>query len=424
MTGPGRPRSGAPASSISFASPILPGMDLETYCDRLAKLAVEIGANVQHDQIVALTYSPGMEQLARAIARRSYERGARFVDPFVFDGEIKRIRLETAREETLDFVPDWWGRRVLAIGESNAARIGILPVPEPGTLSGVDPVRAGKDHLPFLKESPVLINNRSTNWTIVPFPTQAWAQKVHPELQPAEALTRLIDELAHILRLDEDDPTQAWKQRGDELISVANRLTEHRFDAVRFSGPGTDLKVGLFPGSNWLAARMTSVIGIEHHANLPSEEMFTTPDPTRADGTVTATKPLDVAGTVIEGLRVTFENGAVTNIEADSGADILQARAAKDEGARRLGEVALVDKKGRIAESGDVFFNTLLDENAASHIALGNAYRNGVDEAHWDDINTSRIHIDFMIGSPAVDVFGLDADGNETPVLGGGDWQI
>jgi aminopeptidase len=399
-------------------------MDLETYCDRLAKLAVEIGANVQDDQIVALTYSPGMEPLARAIARRSYERGARFVDPLVFDGHIKRIRLESAREDTLEFVPDWWGARILALGENNAARIAIAPTPDPGVLAGADPARAAKDDLPFVKESVTLIKDRSTNWTIVPFPTSGWAEKVHPDFSPEEALQKLTDQLAHILRLNDADPSAAWQSRGDELIGIATRLTDRHFDALQFRGPGTDLKVGLLPSSKFVAARMENANGVEHYANLPSEEIFTTPDPTRTEGTVTATKPLDVAGTVIEGLRVRFDGGRAVEIEADSGADVLRGRASKDEGAARLGEVALVDRAGRIAESGSVFFNTLLDENAASHIALGNAYRDAVGEGDWDRINDSQIHIDFMIGSPEVDVFGLDADGNETPVLVGGDWKI
>jgi aminopeptidase len=399
-------------------------MDFDTYCDRLAKLAVEIGANVQHDQIVAITYSPGMEPLAHAIARRSYERGARFVDPFIFDGNLKRIRLDAAREDTLEFVPEWWGQRVLALGESNAARISIAPTPDPGVLEGADPARAGKDDLPFVKEAVTLIKERTTNWTIVPYPTPGWAKKVHAELPPAEALQKLTDQLAHILRLDEDDPSAAWESRGNELGAVAKRLTERQFDSLHFRGPGTDLKVGLFPTSKFVAARMANAVGIEHYANLPSEEVFTTPDPTRTEGTVTATKPLDISGTVIEGLKVRFEGGRAVQIDADSGADVLRGRVAKDAGAAQLGEVALVDKAGRIAESGSVFFNTLLDENAASHIALGNAYRDAVAESEWERINDSQIHIDFMIGSPKVDVFGLDADGNETPVLVGGGWQI
>jgi aminopeptidase len=399
-------------------------MDAETYADRLAALAVEVGANVQDDQIVAVTYAPGMEPLAHAIAEKAYRRGARFVDPFVFDGEIKRIRLEHAREQTLEFVPDWWGKRMLALGEARAARIAITPTPDPGVLEGIDPARAGKDNLPFLRETPILIKDRSTNWSIVPYPTPGWAAKVHPDVEPDEAVARLRDQLAHVLRLDEPDPAAAWKARGDELVGVAGRLTERRFDALRFRGPGTDLSVGLFPGSIWMAARLNTAWGLEHYANLPSEETFTTPDPARVEGTVTATMPLDVSGAVIEGLRVRFEGGRAVQIDADTGADVLRGRAAKDEGAARLGEVALVDKAGRIAESGSVFFNTLLDENAASHIALGNAYRNTVDKRHWDEINESQIHIDFMIGSPEVVVWGVTTDGTEVPVLAGGDWQV
>jgi aminopeptidase len=380
--------------------------------------------NVQPDQIVAIAYSPGMEPLTRAVAARAYERGAKFVDAVAFDGHIKRIRLESAREETLSFVPDWLGRRVLALGENNAARISIAPTPDPGLLAGTDPERAAKDDLPFIKESITLLRERSTNWTIVPFPTPGWAQTVHPDLAPDEAVQKLTDQLAHILRLDEDDPSAAWQARGDELTGIAERLGAKQFDALQFRGPGTDLKVGLFPSSIFLAARMKNALDVEHYANLPSEEVFSTPDPARTEGTVTATKPLDVAGSLIEGLKVRFEGGRAVEIDADTGADVLRGRAAKDEGAARLGEVALVDKAGRIAESGSVFFNTLLDENAASHIAIGNGYPNGVGDSDRDAINESQIHIDFMIGSPEVDVFGLDAQGNETPVLIGGDWKI
>jgi aminopeptidase len=275
-----------------------------------------------------------------------------------------------------------------------------------------------------MKEVPVLIKDRSTNWTIIPYPTPGWAAQVHPDLGPDEAIARLRDQLAHILRLDEPDPAAAWQARGDELVGVGERLTQRGFDALRFRGPGTDLTVGLLPGSQWKAARQDTAWGLEHYANLPSEETFTTPDPARTDGTVTATKPLDVAGTVIEGLRVRFEGGRVVEIDADSGAEVLRTRAAKDDGAARLGEVALVDKAGRIAESGSVFFNTLLDENAASHIALGQAYRGAVAESEWDKINNSQIHIDVMIGSPEVEVSGVAADGSETAILAGGEWQI
>jgi aminopeptidase len=399
-------------------------MDHDTYCDRLASLAVDVGANIQHDQIVYVRYGPGMEPLVHAIATYAYRRGARFVEADAFDGELKRIRLEHAREETLEFVPPWWRHRVLALGEERAARIVIAPVPEPGALEGVDPARAGKDDLPFIRELSTLIRDASTNWTIVPYPTAAWAARVHPEADRDEALARLRDDLAHILRLDEPDPATAWTARGDELVGIGERLTEHRFHALRFSGPGTDLTVGLLPSSRWLAARQTNAFGIQHYANLPSEEIFTSPDPERTHGTVTSTKPLDIAGTVIEGLKVRFESGRAVEIDADRGADVLRSRAAKDDGAARLGEVALVDRAGRIAETGDVFFNTLLDENAASHIALGNAYPAGVGDEDRARLNESEIHIDFMIGSNDVTVTGVTEDGAEVPVLAGGDWQL
>src|SRR3954454_13138863 len=330
MTGPARPRLAGREKSICSASPPLPAMDLETYCDRLATLAVETGANVQNDQIVVVTYSPGMEQLAHAVARTAYERGAKFVDPFVFDGQIKRIRIESAREETLDFVPDWWGRRMIGIGDTKSARISLAPTPDPGVLEGVDAQRASKDNLPFMKESIKLINDRSTNWTIVPFPTRGWAAKVHPDAPIDEAVERLTDQLAHILRLDEGDPSAAWKARGDQLVTIATRITERQFDSLRFRGPGTDLEVGLLPGSLWRAARLETAWGLEHYANLPSEEMFTTPDPQRVEGTVTATKPLDVAGTLVDGLKVRFENGQAVQIDADTGADVLRGRIQHD----------------------------------------------------------------------------------------------
>ena len=209
-----------------------------------------------------------------------------------------------------------------------------------------------------------------------------------------------------------------------QLQEVGTRLTEHRFDALRFEGPGTDVTIGLLPTSRFAGGGSTTVDGIQHISNLPTEEVFTAPDPTRADGVVTATKPLDVSGTVVSGLRIRFEAGRVVEIEADSGADALRARCAKDEGASRLGELALVDREGRIGKSGITFFNTLLDENAASHLALGNAYATSAGEEDRARINKSAIHIDFMIGSNEVAVTGLHGDGTEVPVLRGGSWQI
>jgi aminopeptidase len=392
--------------------------------ERLADLAVGFSANVQPGQIVAIEAEIGMEPIVRAVAERAYERGARFVDPTYFDPYVKRARLQHAADDTLEFVPEWYGRRMLQLGEEHAARIVFVPRVSPGILNGVDPKRAGRDQLPDLQERLVIINKRLVNWTILPFPTQSWADLVFPELEGEAAMARLTEELMHVCRLDEDDPVAAWRERTETLHSVADRITDRHFDAIRFTGPGTDLTVGLLPTSLWEGGSTTTIDGVEHLPNVPTEEVYTTPDPTRADGVVQATKPLDIGGTIVDGLTVRFEGGRAVDIQADSGADVLRERAAYDEDASRLGEVALVDREGRIGPLGTTFYNTLLDENAASHIALGNAYEITVGEEDVPKINKSAIHIDFMIGGNDVQVTGLTAGGDEVPVLHDGTWQI
>jgi aminopeptidase len=392
--------------------------------DRLAALAVDFAANVQPGQILTIEAETGMEPVVRAAAARAYDRGARFVDPIYFDPYVKRERLLRAAEDTLDFVPDWWGKRMLQLGDVHAARIVFVPRVSPGILNGVDPKRAGRDQLPDLQERLEIINKRLVNWTILPYPTQTWAELVHPELDGDAALERLSEELMHVCRLDEEDPVTAWRERKETIQSAAARLTERRFDAIRLKGPGTDLTVGLFPTSVWEGGSATTVDDVEHMPNLPTEEVYTTPDPARAEGVVRATKPLDVAGTIVRGLEVRFEGGRAVDIQAESGGDILRERAAYDQDASRLGELALVDREGRIGTLGTVFYNTLLDENAASHIALGNAYEIGVGEEDKARVNKSAIHIDFMIGGDDVEVTGITRDGDEVPVLRGGDWQI
>ena len=391
---------------------------------RFADLAVDFSANVQPGQIVAIEAETGMEPIVRAVAERAYERGARFDDPTYFDPYVKKARLQHAPEDTLEFVPEWYGKRMLQLGDVHAARIIFVPRVSPGILNGVDPKRAGRDQLPDLQERLEIINKRLVNWTIMPFPTQPWAEIVYPELEGEAALARLTEELTHVCRLDEDDPVAAWRERKETLHSAAGRLTEHRFDAMRLEGPGTDLTVGLLPTSLWEGGSATTVDGVEHMPNVQTEEVYTTLDPTRADGIVRATKPLDVGGTIVSGLEVRFEGGYAVDIEADSGADVLRERARYDSDASRLGELALVDREGRIGTLGTTFYNTLLDENAASHIALGNAYEITVGPEDVPKINKSAIHIDFMIGGEDVQVTGITRDGAQVPVLHNGTWQI
>ena len=393
---------------------------------RYAKLIVEVGANIQHGQQVLVIAAPGSAPLVRAIAEECYAHGALFVDPWYFDPYVKRVRAQRAPEDSLEFVPDWYPERLLALSEAHGSRISIAPNTPPGLMDGVDPARAGRDQLPALKEHYDVINAKTTNWCVVPWATTDWARLVHPELDDEAALAKLWEELIYVLRLDGDDPAGAWRERVRALHDAEVKLDAANLDALRFEGPGTDLTIGLLPTSRFAqdAPGMTTVDGINHNPNIPTEEVFTTPDPLRADGIVTATKPLDLGGTMVKNLRVRFEGGRAVSIDADEGAEALRARCAKDEGASRLGEVALVDREGRIGKTGTVFFNTLLDENAASHLAFGNAYAIAVGEEDHDRINVSSIHIDFMIGGDDVSVTGLTKDGRELPVLRGGTWQL
>ena len=391
---------------------------------RYASLIVDVGANVQPGQIVGVLAEPRAAPLVRAIAEAAYERGAKFVDVWYFDPQVKRIRLERAREDTLGFVPPWFAGRLLALGEEHSARITIAPVVPPGTLDGIDAARAGRDALPALAEAFGVINAQTTNWTLSPWPTPDWARLVHPGLDDGAALAELWRQLAFVLRLDEPDPAQSWRARLRELQDAAARVSAAGFDALRFDGPGTELKVGLLPTSRFVGGTTKTVDGVEHAPNIPTEEIAATPDPKRADGVVTATKPLDISSTVVRGLRVRFEGGRAVEIDADENAGALRARASADDGGSRLGEVALVDRESRIGKTGTVFFNTLLDENAASHIALGNGYAVGVGREDVARINTSAIHIDFMIGGDEVTVTGITRDGREVPVLRAGSWQL
>jgi aminopeptidase len=382
----------------------------EELLDRYAELIVGFGANVQPDQVLAVEAAPEAAPLVHRIVRCAYERGARYVDVAYFDPLVKRIRIEAAAEDSLSWVPPWLGRRLLDLGELEAARIVLTPMIPPGLLAGTDPARAGRDRLPGVPESLQLVEDRSVAWTISPFPTEAWARDVE-----------------HVCRLDEPDPIEAWQQRIGEIWRAASRLDDLGLDAVRFLGPGTDLTVGLLPSSRFAkeGGRATTRTGIQHVPNLPTEELFTTPDPERAEGVVAATKPLDVGGSLLTGLRIRFEGGRAVEIEADANAETLRERCAADEGAARLGEVALVDGESRIGRLGRTFFNTLLDENSASHLALGDAYSHPIaDPADLPRINESKIHVDFMIGSDEVTVSGMTRGGDEIPLLAGGVWQI
>jgi aminopeptidase len=392
---------------------------------KLADLAVKVGANVQPGQIVSVNSEPGKEYLTRAVAGAAYRAGARFVDVQWFDPWVKRERIAHAADDTLEYVPPWYGQRMLALGDERAARIAFSGPTAPGILDGLDPVRAGRDRLPQIKESVKVLSDRTTNWSIVPAPNPVWAGLVHPELEPDAALARLWEQIVHICRLDTDDPVAAWRTRSEQLTSAAARLGARGFDALHYEGPGTDLTVGLLPGHTWIGGALQTVDGIRHNPNVPTEEVFTSPDPQRVEGTVTATKPLVLPdGTVVRDIVMRFEGGRAVEVSASSGQETMRTIVARDEGAARLGELALVDNEGRIGKLDTVFYDTLLDENAASHVAIGVGFPFAAAAEQRGRVNQSEIHTDFMIGSPQLSVTGITADGERVPVLVAEEWQI
>ena len=397
---------------------------IEARIEKLAELAVW-GANVQPGQVVGVTSAIGKEQLTRRIARLAYRRGAKYVDVLYWDAWLKRERLDLASEDSLEYVPPWLRERLFWLSDEHAARITLSGPQAPSALQGLDPARVGRDLLPRQRESGEVVNRMTTSWCIVPGPTRDWAAHVYPDLSSDEAYAKLWDAVAHVCRLDADDPAAATATRSDELKASAQRLTDRRFDALRLHGPGTDLTIGMLPSAHWAGGDLETVQGRRHSPNIPTEEVFTTPDPARVDGHVSATMPLHFAGALVTGIRVEFAGGRAVRIDADEGAEILRTIAAKDEGASRLGEIALVDRFGRVGPLRTIFFDTLIDENAASHIALGNGYNHPV-EAPEDRarVNRSGVHVDFMIGSTELAVDGITRDGGVVPVLREGEWQI
>jgi aminopeptidase len=395
----------------------------------LARLAVRVGANVAPGQdVVVAPFDVVHAALARDVAEEAYLAGARYVSVVYWDQYVKRSRLLHASEDSLGFVPDWWERVSDECVERQGASIAIVGDPAPGILADVDEARVGRDLMPLTPAVLRMVNSGAVNWTVIPGPTEAWAERVFGEPD----VDRLWDALMPILRLDAESPEQAWAEHVARLRARAAALEERRLDALRFTGPGTDLTVGLLPGALWLSGGLETARGREAIVNLPTEEVFTTPDHRRVDGHVRATRPIQlIGGIVVEGLRLRFEGGVAVEVDADAGAEAVRAQMASDEGAARLGEVALVDGGSPVGRSGLVFGEVLLDENAASHIAWGAAYEFTVPDLPEDErardalgFNSSVVHQDAMIGGPGVDVEGIDVVGGRVAIIRDGTWVL
>jgi aminopeptidase len=388
----------------------------------MARLTVEVGANVQPGQPVVVRGRVEHAPLAREIARAAYQAGAATVEPKYSDRHFDRALIELGPEESLNLTTAGDLAMLKELGERNGSLISITGEPAPNLLSDLDPTRVGKlNPTAFLKLYRELIGTQRFNWTIVAMPNQAWAEQVFGEPD----VERLWLAVEKAVRLDTADPVARWRAHVERLTAIASAIDERHFDALHYRGPGTDLTVGLLPGSRWMCAHFQTSFGVRYLPNLPTEEVFTSPDRRRADGRVRSTKPLQVGGAVVRDLEFVFKDGRITEVSASAGAEVIRAQVAADEGAAHLGEVALVDGSSEVGKLGLTFYNTLFDENATCHIAFGSGFAFAVDEKdRAAGLNVSAIHTDFMVGGPEVDVDGIEKGGARVPILRNEEYQI
>jgi aminopeptidase len=400
--------------------------------DRLAEVAVRVGLGLEPGQELVMTASIDALPLARRITEHAYRAGASLVTTLYSDDEATLMRYRFAPNESFDHAPKWLYDGMGTAFKSGAARLAIAGA-NPLLLSNEDPEKVGRANRAASKAyrpAMELITRHEINWTIVASATPAWAAAMFPDDSPDVAVAKLWNAIFETSRIDSDDPITAWKAHDAGLQRRATYLNEKRYTKLHYRGPGTDFRLGLADDHLWLGGGTTAGNGIYCIPNMPTEEVFTTPHKDRAEGTVTATKPLSYQGTMIEGIQVRFESGRIVEARATKGQEVLRKLIDTDEGARRLGEVALVPQSSPIAHSGLLFFNTLFDENAASHIALGQAYssclRDGdkltPEQLAAKGANDSLIHVDWMIGSDKLDIDGMTASKTVEALMRQGEW--
>ncbi len=407
-------------------------LTFEQKLDQLARVAIEVGLGLKSGQELVMTAPLDAVPLARRITEQAYRAGASLVTTIYNDDETTLMRYHFAPDEAFDRAAGWLYDGMGAAFKSGAARLAITGA-NPLLLSSEDPSKVSranqavsKAYRPALE----LITRHEINWTIVAAASPAWAAAMFPNDAPAVALSKLWEAIFSTSRINVDDPIANWKAHDAELHKRAAYMNEKRFSALQYRGPGTDFRLGLADDHLWLGGGTTAGNGLYCVPNMPTEEIFTTPHKDRAEGTVTASKPLSYQGTMIEGIRVRFEKGRIVEAHATRGQEVLQKLIATDDGAGRLGEVALVPHSSPIASSGLLFFNTLFDENAASHIALGQAYTSCLREGDKltpgqlaaKGANDSLIHVDWMIGSDKLDIDGITATGATEPLMRSGEW--
>lgn len=403
----------------------------ETYLEKYAELAVKVGVNVQPGQRLLLIHVPlEVAPLVRAITRQAYLAGAKDVNVLWNDESLRLIQLQHGSRDGLSEFPTWIVTAMREIMEGGGAVLS-LNGRDPDLLSGQDPEALKIIQRTMAQQmQPVnaLISDMAANWCVIGVVVPGWAKKVFPDLPLEQATAQLWDAIFDVCRLKEADPVAAWEQHVEQLNQRIHILNDKAYTALHYRAPGTDLRVGLPDGHRWLGGRTTSRNGIPCIPNLPTEEVFTLPHKDRVDGTVTSTKPLVYQGMLIENFTLRFENGRVVEAQAEKGEAELNSLLSTDEGAARLGEVALVAHSSPISQRGVLFYNMLYDENASCHLALGRAYKFNLDPALSPEEfaaaggNNSLIHIDFMMGAADLDIDGVRADGSHEPLFRAGEW--
>jgi len=407
--------------------------EFDRLLSKYAEVVVLVGLNLRNDQRLAIRGILEDAPFIRKVTESAYKAGARYVDVMWTDEPSARIRMEHADDDALLEIPDWILTRYEEFYKRGDAELAISSS-NPDLMDGIDPDRIAKSRKARYEKlvGPLRKYANDANWCVVATATPAWARKVFPDLPGDEAQERLWEKIFNVCRIDAPDPVSAWKEHTEKLEKYRDYLNNKAYSALRYKAPGTDLTIGL-PGKQfWEGAQESFKNGITCTVNIPTEEIFTAPHREKVDGVVKSSRPLNYFGTLIEDFSITFENGRVVNITAKKGEADLRKMIEMDENASRLGEVALVPNSSPISQSGILFYNTLFDENAASHIALGNAYRTSIrgganmtdEEFAAEGGNTSLLHTDFMIGSNEMDIDGITKDGAREPVMRQGEWAF
>jgi len=395
------------------------GLNGDDRLERYAELAVRVGANVQPGQQVFVHPMVEHADLGRALVRQAYEAGAEYVHVLYRDDHNRHAMIGLGPDSALTYSPEW--AKELMLSEAGNASIGTTGRPEPELLADLDGERVGRAiQLELGEISQQQHRDNSVNWCGVGAPNEGWATQVFGEPD----VERLWEKVAFCMRLDEPDPVEAWREHMARLDTRAAALTELAPDALHYRGPGIDLTVGLLPSARWGSARFRTSGGIDYVANMPTEEIFTTPDSRRADGTIRSSLPLVLNGQIIRGLELSFEDGRIVGVEAETGADLVRSQLATIENADRLGELALVTNESRVGQSETLFFDTLFDENATCHIAYGMGLPYAFEGEPDEGSNVCKIHVDFMVGGPDLEVDAVLADGSEVPLIRNETWQL